>query len=495
MLGDLILAAWLAAIVAVGYQVNAHNPVCAPVLFALPFLAAVVNGLTNYELWEFSLSINTILVVGISGSLILFASILIKKLIRGSWIDHSQSECCSVRPLHIPVALYVIGIVISIITVPLLLSQMESLVIAYNESAGLPPRENLDGFLSVINAYEVRWKFTDFDMSIRGLAGQLRVCVGALCFVWVYILIYNLLAQPRKFEWPAFANLLIGMGVTLLTGGRAGIINYAISALVIYCMLKTNQHARILTPKTLGILLALLVSAIALFRPSLALIGREASGYSLSQYIGIYLGAPLKNYDSYVSGTLSSPGIPTSDVWGEASFSNFATSLSHWFGVEVSSHVARQPYQTINGQDLGNVYTGLMSPTLDWGPVGAIFYYFVWGLVIQWCYEKCISHGRHIKSVSWTFDLANLAYGFIAYNLMFTFFSNWLGESVVNTGFFRNLIIWGMVMWVIRIVQPNSGKFEKGQLALGAQQLIGNIRNFGRTSSQGTLQPRKKNPS
>ncbi len=484
MLGDLILIAWLAAIVAVGYQVNAHNPVCAPVLFALPFLAAVVNGLTNYELWEFSLSINTILVVGISGSLILLASLLIKRLMRGSWTDQIQNECRSTMPLRIPAVLYLVGIALSIITVPLLLRQMESLVIAYNESAGLPSRENLDGFLSVINAYEVRWKFTDFDMSIRGVAGQLRVCVGALCFVWVYILIYNLLAEARKFEWPAFINLLVGMAVTLLTGGRAGIINYAISALVIYCMLKTNQHARILTPKTLGILLALFVAAIALFKPSLSLIGREASGYSLSQYIGIYLGAPLKNYDSYLSGTLSSPGIPTSNVWGEASFSNFVISLSHWFGIDVSSHVARQPYQTINDQDLGNVYTGLMSPTLDWGPIGAVIYYFVWGFVIQWCYEKCISHGKHIKCFAWTFDLANLAYEFIAYNLMFSFFSNWLGESVINTGFFRNLIIWGIVMWLIRAVQPNGDDSGKGRIPLNMRELMGRVRNFGRTFSK-----------
>lgn len=495
MLGDLILIAWLAAIVAVGYQANAHNPACPPVLFSLPFLVAVVNGLTNFDLWEFSLSTNTILVVGASGSLVLFASLIIKRLMWGSWTDQIQSESRSIEPLRIPTALYIVGMVLSIITVPLLLRQMESLVIAYNESVGLPSRENLDGFLSVINAYEVRWKFTDFDMSIRGIAGQLRVCVGAFCFVWVYILVYNLLSEPRKIEWPALINLLVGMAVTLLTGGRAGIINYVISALVIYCMLKTNLHSRILTPKTLGILLVLFVVAIALFRPSLALIGREASEYSLSQYIGIYLGAPLKNYDSYLCGTLSSPGIPTSDVWGEASFPNFVASLSHWFGINVSSHVARQPYQSINGQDLGNVYTGLMSPTLDWGPIGSVVYYFVWGIVIQWCYEKCISHSRGSKRLAWTFDLANLAYGFIAYDLMFSFFSNWLGESVVNTGFFRDVIIWGITMWVIRAVQPGNHNPDNGRIPLDIMGLIGKIRNSCRTSSQGISQPRKKNLS
>lgn len=159
-------------------------------------------------------------------------------------------------------------------------------------------------------------------------------------------------------------------------------------------------------------------------------------------------------------------------------------SLSHWFGIDVSSHVARQPYQTINDQDLGNVYTGLMSPTLDWGPIGAVIYYFVWGFVIQWCYEKCISHGKHIKCFAWTFDLANLAYEFIAYNLMFSFFSNWLGESVINTGFFRNLIIWGIVMWLIRAVQPNGDDSGKGRIPLNMRELMGRVRNFGRTFSK-----------
>ncbi len=464
MLFAALLLIAMIAIVYFGLRVNGWNPVSVPFLFAAPFVVAIINGMTNFGSWGYGIHGTTFIVLGLTASVVLVASFVVHVVIerRRTCAIGCESSVRDVQLIEIPVWFYAICIAVSLVTIPLLYEAIKSIVISYNVSLGWTPDVDTGSILQVIKAYEEHSKFTDFDTSIRGVAGQLRIAVSAFAYFFMYVLINNFVNKSRKVEWLALAGVITTLPTFFLPGGRAGFINLVVSSFIMWILILARAGRKLVTRKrVIGVLICLVIAAL-LFQPALALLGRDASEFSAYEYLSIYCGAPLFNYDSYLSGTLSNPSIPTSVYWGEASFPNLRTSLSHWFGIDVSSHIARQPFQAVDGHSLGNVYTGLMSPTLDWGIAGPIFYYLIIGIICQLIFEWALDLrtrelcGRGISLFG--ADVPMLIYGYIGYQLLFSFFSNWIGESVVNTGFARMVIVWMAIDLLLRWVERPRGK-------------------------------------
>jgi oligosaccharide repeat unit polymerase len=156
-------------------------------------------------------------------------------------------------------------------------------------------------------------------------------------------------------------------------------------------------------------------------------LGRENTMSPL-YYISVYLGAPLKNLDIAIS-----QGITRSSVPGEYSFNFLFISLNKKLGVN-SSLISSLPYQSVNNNPIGNVYTIYFALLTDFGLIGCLFAMMLLGIAVQLIHEKSMLTMTH-KSLSFL----TIIYGYVMFQLMTSFFAHFIMQNIVSLGFLKSI--------------------------------------------------------
>lgn len=433
--------------IAIGFYITSdYNLVEPAVLFSLPLSVAVACGLLNYSAYHYSLSLVTVGVIG--GGTLLFAlsCLIVKKL----WEKRIKKESdnkgiLTLSAIKIPWVIQLAGIAFSIISVIIILKTIKQMVEPYGITGN---------YLSVISQYDALSK-REVHLPLRGLAGNMLIACEAFSFVWGYLFLNNCFA--KKYNWGLLVNFCISSMVPLATGGRGPSIEL-ITAFVVMCLLmlhQTQPKQTTIAKKLLPVGIVIIIAFIGglLFRPMLVIMGRTTIPASLFEYISLYLAAPIKNFDSYISGTLSVAPVIDNSVWGSQTFSSIYQSIAHWVGIEVvNKSLLVMPNQTIDGLFMGNVYTLFYTPLYDWGIVGLGIYLMVTGAVSQLVYEMAAStHFPILGSVK----ISTLLYGQIGYALIISFFVNKIAGGLVSSRMIRFALIWAVLSLFIQLINKN----------------------------------------
>ncbi|MBQ9069518.1 MAG: hypothetical protein IJ131_10790, partial [Eggerthellaceae bacterium] len=199
-MSSVILAISLLLILVFSWRIFNRQLAHPSILFTAPFFAAAVNGLLNYERYQFELRWNTVFLVA-GGSLVFsavcygieyaLATRCSNLLERRSWIRVDNTSERN-EPLYLPGWAYALGLAITLGSVYVLVTQMTSISIANDGPADI---------LGAMRFVDHISKFTNIDTSFRGLAGHYIALSNATTYMWAYLFARNLFSSERIFDW------------------------------------------------------------------------------------------------------------------------------------------------------------------------------------------------------------------------------------------------------------------------------------------------------
>ena len=443
-----VLFIWLLVILGLDYSLfkKIYHP---SILFVFFFVLSVFNGILNYSSWDFELHWITVFVIGFGATIFSLFCLVTMKL------THKKNESGNVENQQIVVPLWigVLSLLFVMVSSWLYWKAVVDVVVSNGGTS--------DMFRAMVE-YDRLTKFSDVDTSIRGFVGQLYVAVQAISYVWMYIFLRNLFAERRKIEWMAIPNMVLSGLLPLVSGGRAGVITFVIAFVVMFLVFFTNQPQSFVKRYFKYIcagIITISVAGLLLFKPIVNLLGRDTGNETIFSYISLYLGAPIKNLDMYLSGTLVNPINVKSNFWGEQTFAILYGSFSHWTGNEVVKQWdVWQPYQEINGHSLGNVYTTYYPFIFDWGIIGAFVAVAIIAIVMQLIFELVENH-RLMKYSS--IKISTLVYCYASYGIVFSFYLNFLITTTVSSAFLRFILVWVFCSYALTLCNYVTNKIIK----------------------------------
>ncbi len=402
-------------------------------LIVFSFTVAVLCGLLNYDNWNFHVSSNTcFLVFGGLASFMLAAT-----LCKYIWFRAVQTEPRKrTRILSLPLPIYIVGIAYPLFVMLRTSRELMSVVQTYGGGA--------DNVMDAIGKYDQLIKFSGQAVGLSSLTDNMNALAQALMYYWLFRLLKTYFDAKKIDAW-AFVALVVSLPVPLLSGSRNGLYQELVAIIVIGLLYYTAYAGhKIYISFKAGMVSAIVVLVLLFsFKPLLSLLGRKDS-LNTFDYISLYLGAPVKNLDTYLKGYT----VPAPNRWGEMTFANMRSNFSFIFGDSVPDWNIWQPFQTVNGRSLGNVYTIFYPLVYDFGFIGAIVMMMALGTAAQLVFEYARKTLAEHRS---GFPIATCIYGIVAYGLVFSFFSNRLIATVFSAQFVKFLMVWVLIGMVYRI--------------------------------------------
>lgn len=304
--------------------------------------------------------------------------------------------------------------------------------------------QNFNGFHTlseIIFQYQYLTKFTEESVDISSNLYLMRDFVHASGFVWIYILINNILVKYKKGFILIAINVLLCLISDVILGGRGGAIQILFGGIVIFYLLWKRRFGWESNIKFKHILGAIVFVGILMlsFQYLGNLLGRNST-VTLADYIAKYLGAQIKNLDLFLQETRDN----SSNLWGSQTFIYVIRFLGESVGI-IDSYYFYQldlPFRYVNGFSLGNVYTTFYPYIYDFGYSGVFYLVLVMAIITQIIYERA-------KRAKKTIDIKVLLYSFLFYSIVFSFFSNKFYERVFNISFIKLLIFWYIIRFVL----------------------------------------------
>lgn len=239
------------------------------------------------------------------------------------------------------------------------------------QSIGL--KWSLIDFSALANMYR---EMSTSDMQFDGISsisnhGSLFIC--ALSFVCLYVFIIHAInKQKHNVVWYIFRMIPLGCYIIcmLSVGSRGGLLQMVVAVVIMYYIVSQSKNLEQGQAQFKQIvkyaLLATLILYIFVWLKNV--IGRE-SDYLILDYLAEYIGAPLKNFDTFVN----SGNHNTSGIWGKETFPTILRTIGWLTGnTELMNLKLYKEFNVYNGMSLGNVYTAFREYYYDFGIAGVV---------------------------------------------------------------------------------------------------------------------------
>lgn len=286
---------------------------------------------------------------------------------------------------------------------------------------------------------------------------------GMMYFVEYIILSRIILKQKNKISiYILFVGTLF---ISLMQGTRTTLFMGVISGLVMIFLLKgkANGWNSNINLKIICKLIVFVIFLGVLLNASLFFTGRSTGEYTIVQTISAYLGAPIKNLDSFLNDNLHN----SSKVFGIATLAQTYEKIYKYTYNSAYEIPQLYTYRWIGNEGLGNVYTFFMPLYYDFGILGTWLMSFVLGGVCQKIYCKLKSS---CKLNRYNTDI--IIYSYIAFAVAFSFFSNKLFEIVVSVAFVYVMIGLESIIFIA------NSTIRKGKLVLKSSWRLNNRNRY-----------------
>lgn len=275
---------------------------------------------------------------------------------------------------------------------------------------------------SIIVNYRQMTSYADviqMDAYISTWVAQAQKIVAATAYIYMFIYLNNVLCENKENGFfkrlIGHIYLLIPAGITIfesfITGGRMPILQMLVFGVVVVYLLqlrKTSWKNRKPIKKIAPIIASGIVFLFA-FYLSANLIRKYGTTKLFTQYIGIYVGAPLQLLNLYIEN-------PVHDnlYFGDTTFAPFYNSLRK-LGL-ISTYCNTQlEYRSSGGVSIGNVYTFIRRPLQDFGYVGYFIFLFIVMTIFCYVYYAFVRRQTDIYKSNKTI----LLYAYFFYIILF----------------------------------------------------------------------------
>lgn len=413
----LILAIFLLILLISAYLLHDSDAITPSVLFCLGFSLCAVFAISNAASWRYEASETVLFTVVFGVALFLFVS----------WVVHlvMSKRHGGIGGNHEWVVPVNRSVLLAFLVLQLIVFVWTLRAISQMYPAGNP--------LTSISLYDQANKF-----SVEGAEafpfplGPLRGLCTSIGYYICYLLGQSFgLGQDGKEKPLLVLNLTASMLVSFESGGRTTAVSFVIYCFIAFLMVKRQWRATRTTIsfKTFLVVFAVFVFVIATFQTMLGLMGRS-SGTNYWDYICMYIGAEIPNFDYYLAGSHS-----PADIFGCMTFYTSIKWIGTHLGIPYFVYQLDLPFRYMNGIIMGNVYTTFYAFVYDFGWWGIPTLTAIMAFVSQWVYERAIRFDSGSHSCIWV-----ILYALAANTLIMSFFSNKFFEAFLCIGLIRNLL-------------------------------------------------------
>ena len=297
---------------------------------------------------------------------------------------------------------------------------------------------SIENIMNAISKYDHLSKFSEDFMQFRlpSIISNLRICVIALGYWFLYVVINNFIVT-KKIKVLEVLIVFTSIFISILSGSRTNAIFIVICGIFYYVFLnyKKNNYKTKISVKFLVIAGAIFLTLLFTFAPIARLLGRKIN-YSTFDYLSIYCGAQIKNLDTFMK------ELPTYvkqvTFFGAQTFRSLIITIGEKIGFEgYHPYQLDLPFRSINGYNLGNVYTTFYPYIYDFGILGEIILVFIMAFISQFVYERAKRSTDNSKP-----PVSILLYSTIFLSLLFSFFSNKFYENIISMVTVKYIIVW-----------------------------------------------------
>lgn len=406
----------------------ANKELCSPALmYTAPFVVACTIAWLLRNEWYFELHLNTFLVIA-GGCLSFFIGCLAGNKVK--ICRKSQGDFVGINDKSAEFWKYYLFILGEVFCY---LWKVQCIQ-AYGRSHGTSTLATAIGY------YNNALKFTSESLISYPiiLSAGLKICTAA-GFVWACILAQKLVKKSRveKNLILVLINFAICLVGGMTSGGRGGSIRLITAFICAYLIMyyKANNWSVKIPFKIIIKIAIIIVISIYAFIKVMDFIGRQEITM-IAKYLANYMGAQIYNLDYYLN-----ESFRKSEIWGEQTFQPIIQFFAGKLGIEEWTRYNLDlpsvfiQSATMGYISLGNVYTTFYAYIHDFGYVGVFILPAFSGFISQLIYKN-IRHGggKHVQSIS------TVIYSYLAYALIFSYFSNKFYELVFTPDMFENVI-------------------------------------------------------
>lgn len=430
----------LLLLLVIGFWINNKDYLSPIFVFISAFFVSAFDCALNLSRWKTEISIDTVLVIfcGVFSFFIatIFASEICRKFSvkRESkiYINENYNVKSGIKSIECSKIFLLFFICLQIITGVLILREIDSLTAPYR---------NGDNIASAIGMYQYLDKFTTLDLRFSSYLVYLFLFVSTSGYIWGYIASFNYIFF-KKINIYILLNFILSCVLSMFTGSRGNALQMFVSVLIIFMILQRikNKSKKHEIKNMLMLIFAMCILLIS-FETFAGLMGRDNS-LNLFDYISVYLGAPIKNLDLYIS-QKAAKTVP----WGGETFLTQINWINGKLGLPVKAINVEMTY--LQGINLGNVYTAFKAYYADFGYSGVISCNFVMGFIIQFYYES-IKRKRIISFNKNSIHISILIYAHLFFAMAFSFFSNKFYESFTITFLEKIFFCWLLAKIICR---------------------------------------------
>lgn len=429
-MNTLFLLIILLACLWVSFVLTDRRLISPVVFFFVPFVFQILDGLLFYQIWQFNLHMQTVVIV--SGCFIVFTigCIFIHYTIGAFNVRHASARLMSLsakqsqwRSIRIPAKFYWTLIIVQIIFFVIVFRAEKQVVSQY-----MP----VSGIADVITGFNNLNKFTDADVVLPTVPAQLSAILQGITFFSALLGAKELADKGWSASPACMLTLLTSIVVAFTTGNRTWPLSVLFSFGIIYLLLlemrgKITSLANVKVKYIVFAVIAFVILLFGFYMLTFAM-GRENTMNPI-YYLSIYLGAPLKNLDSAIAETMTPSSMP-----GEYTFNFLFLTLISKFGIS-TDQIASLPYRDVGVYPLGNVYTIFYAPLKDFGVWGCLLLVFLLALVVQTIYEIAQKPDNDSR-----LSIAQALYGYLSFLLAMAFFAHFVFQNIVQLGFAKQLL-------------------------------------------------------
>lgn len=257
-----------------------------------------------------------------------------------------------------------------------------------------------------------------------------------------YILIHSIILKYKQHRFLLCTNILLSVILHGLRGGRFPIIALIISiaAMTYFISGRINRWERTLKSKTILKVIVFSAIIVASFPAAGGILGRSSSK-SFSEYLSIYLSAQLKNLDIFIR-----EGNFGCDISNWQTLISLVNSIGKHFN-PAWVHTFDQPFLSVNGNSLGNVYTIFYWYLYDGGYIAVIIFLSILAITSQYFFQRA-AYKRQKDSV----NMNVIIYSYLFYAIVLSFFCEQYFMALFSIGFVQMTVsLWMLKVFFLKV--------------------------------------------
>ena len=419
----------------ISFYLNDKSISAPSIIFTFGFVFQAIWASFYKVKWDLNLNIRTFLVIFIGVLEFLIVSFIVQHLVKMRRKDNAL-EKKKINVIKIcknkEVVFLITGIVIS-------LAFLYCVVLCVNGSFS-----SFNSIIHAISNFNDITKFSNYtEVRIPFVVNNLQVFVIASGYWFLYVIINNYIAE-KKIKIIEILIVINSLICSTLSGSRTNFVMILIAGICFYLIIRSRckDTNKILNKKLIMIAACLSIVFLLLFPSFAKLLGRKLKSNSID-YLSIYCGAEIKNLD------LILPQLDTmekNNIWGSQTFYSMIGSIGQKIGFEgYKKYQLDLPFQSVNGYDLGNVYTTFYPYIYDFGYIGAVILVCIMAIISQYTYYKA----KTVKESTSYSNIWILIYGNVFCCLLLSFFSNKFYENIISMNFIKYIIFWIFLNFVL----------------------------------------------